>query len=87
MNKQKQSNELYTVLATFFSTKKQVIKVNDKYAARYKKWWQISWTYIGIDETWSERYLYNSYVLEDTKEAACNKLKRWFPKIEILNGC
>lgn len=87
MNKQEQSNELYPVLAAVFSTKKQVVKVNDKYAARYKKWWQISWTYIGINSTWSKKYLFADYVLEPTKEAACNKLSKWFPKVEVLNGC
>ena len=87
MNKQKQSNELYHVLADVFSTKKQVVQVNDKYAARYKKWWQKEWTYIGINLTWSKRHLHQDFVLEESKEAACKKLKRWFPEVVVLNGC
>jgi hypothetical protein len=87
MSKQEKSNDLYPVLAAGFSTKKQVVKVNDKYAARYKKWWQINWTYIGIESTWSKRHLLKDYVLEEKKEAACNKLKRWFPEVVVLNGC
>jgi len=87
MNKQEQSNELYHVLAAVFSTKKQVVKVNDKYAARYKKWWQTNWIYIGINSTWSKTHLHCDFVLEETKEAACEKLKKWFSEIIVLNGC
>ena len=71
-----------------FSTKKQIVKVNDKYAARYKKWWQFSWRYIGINYTWSERCLHYDFVLCDTKEQACEKLNRQLTnKIEILSPC
>jgi hypothetical protein len=87
MNKQEKSNELYHVLAAVFSTKKQVVQVNDKYAARYKKWWQKEWTYIGINSVWSKRGLHQNFVLEESKEAAYKKLKRWFPEVVVLNGC
>jgi len=87
MNKQKQSNELYLMLAAVFSTKKQVVQVNDKYAARYRKWWQKEWRYIGRNLTWSKRDLRQDFVLEESKEAACQKLKRWFPEVVVLNGC
>jgi len=70
-----------------FSTKKQVVKVNDKYAARYKKWWQLSWRYVGINDVWSGRYLTYCFVLTDTKEQACEKLNNWLPKIEVLEPC
>ena len=70
-----------------FSIKKQVVKVNDKYAARYKKWWQLEWTYIGQNHTWDKDYLHNGFILLDTKEEACVRLNNWLPKIEILSPC
>tara|TARA_R110002051_G_scaffold288934_1_gene351820 strand:+ start:69 stop:341 length:273 start_codon:yes stop_codon:yes gene_type:complete len=79
-------SEIYTLLAAF-ETKKEVVKVNDKYAARYKKWWQISWRYIGIDCVWGKSKLNRDYVLENTEEEAFYKLKKWFPIVVKTNCC
>ena len=75
------------MLAAVFMTKKQVVKVNDKYAARYRKWYQFSWRYLGQAAIWDKTELHQDFILTDTKEAACSKLKRFFPTIEVLNCC
>jgi hypothetical protein len=85
-NTNKHKNNSFCTLLAAFETKKEVVKVNDKFAARYKKWWQISWRYIGIQSSWGRSKLNRIYVLEDTKEDACYKLKMWFP-IVVKTNC
>jgi len=55
-----------------FSTKKQVVKVNDKYAARYKKWWQFV-----IDNIGSYRVLIHFFIaiLSDLKLHVVNRVQ------------
>lgn len=66
----------------FFRTKKQIVKVGDFYAARYKKWYQLSWRYLGNRYVWNKKQLGQPYVLCFTHEEALLKLKCRFPKIE-----
>jgi len=84
-NKNLFSNACKLVLTTVFKTQKQVVKINNKYAARYKKWYHFHWKYIGIEESWL-KFNYN-FILVDTKEEACEKLRKWFAEPEVINCC
>ena len=63
--------------------KKQVVKIEGRYAARFKKWYHIQWRYIGIRKTWKESMLCfeaEEYILHDSKELADQRLIDFFPK-------
>lgn len=65
----------------FFRTKKQIVKVANRYAARYKKWYQLSWRYTNC------RYSYkrlNGYVLFDTRLEAVENIDEYFSKHQIV---
>lgn len=85
-NKNLFSNACKLVLTTVFYTQKQVVKIEEnKYAARFKKWYYFNWRYIGMESTHS-KYNY-SFVLVASKEEACQKLKYWFLKPQVVNCC
>jgi len=63
--------------------KKQVVKIEGKYAARFKKWYHLQWRYIGVRKAWREDMLsFNTerYTMHDTKELADQRLIDFFPK-------
>lgn len=71
-------------MKTIFKTKKEVVRINGKYAARFKKWWQLDWRYIGQSYTHLNLSRNSDYILEENIEDANAKLKIWFPNIEII---
>lgn len=62
--------------------KKEVVNVNGKYAARFKRWYHIRWRYIGNAHTWNESEIKgSSLILTNDYYKAEKKLNDWFPKI------
>lgn len=66
--------------------KKQIVKINDKYAARIKKWYHIRWRYLGIITFWIEIPDDASAILVDTIKEAESKYYTFFPKIRVVKN-
>jgi len=64
--------------------KGEIVKVNGKYVARIKRWYNIRWRYIGINYTHSCKYAGMFFVTCDTYNEAQSKLKRYIPYIVKL---
>ena len=65
--------------------KGEVVEVNNKYAARVKKWYSLRWKYIGITYLHSEDNVGNCYILCDTYDDALERLRRVLPIIKTIN--
>ena len=63
----------------------EIVKVNDKFAARFKRWYHLRWRYIGINYTHSFRYAGMSFIECDTYKEAESKLKRYMPVITKID--
>lgn len=86
-NQEPKGNNANRVLASFFRLKTQVVRVGDgKFAARYKRWYNLSWTYIGINYNWKSFTLKDGYVVVDSEEEACKKIKEKFFEIEVVSN-
>ena len=61
--------------------KAQIIKMNGKYAARYKRWYQFQWHYLSLNYTWTAREPVMRYCLMDTELEAEYRLTTVLPEI------
>ena len=63
--------------------KKQVVLINGNYYARYKKWYNLRWRYIGNIHSW---YFINEYCRCESIDEAKDKLYKYFnTEIIIIN--
>ena len=61
--------------------KAQIIKMNGKYAARYKRWYQFQWSYLSLTYIWTDREDIVRYCLMDTELEAEYLLTTVLPEI------
>ena len=64
--------------------KKEIVRVNDRYAVRYKRWYHLRWRYIGHNYIWFKYDLHKDFITCRTYEESKNKLDRFFPNIQSL---
>ena len=62
--------------------KTEIIKYENQYAARYKKWYHLRWRYIGLRYTWLHAH---DFCLTQTYEQALEKINNWFTEIVIIS--
>lgn len=68
--------------------KSEIVKINNKYAVRFKKWYHLTWRYMGITTDWDYIRGDMDFCFVDTLEQAESKakfLKKDFEVIKALN--
>jgi hypothetical protein len=63
--------------------KKEIIKIGNGYCARYKKWYNLNWRYIGINYSHRKPML---GMLHLTEESAIDSLNRMFHDYEVVKS-
>ena len=62
----------------------QIVKHNDIYLARFKKWYHLKWRYIGTMTAWTEVNEGTTCLFCRNEKDAFDRLKLYFKDFEII---
>ena len=75
---------LYTLLCDVFCMKAEVVKIDEMFTARIKKWYHWDWWYIGSVSLWKNGKSIRNYCLLHSEDNARDRLKWYTKTFEVI---